>query len=209
MKVSKILTIAALVPTALIAQSSPDSIDQQGRTLLVLSIGLTASHQATVDAANIAASGSGQLAALAITHFVRPSVAIEIGTALLAQDDYVVAGRAHHEAVTPLLVGVSWSPRALAVSPEIRPFVSVAAGPYLRSVSDASAFSGASATIQTALGARLGTGANWFFGRHFAVQLEGDYHAAPEFDIENNARRNVSGFSLSGGLAFAWGGRAP
>lgn len=208
MKLSKIVLIAAFAPVMLIAQT-PDSIGQQGRTLLALSVGLTGTRQATANAARISAGGSGQLAALALTHFVRPSVAVEITAALLDQDDYVVAAHAHHEAVTPLLFGLSWSPAALALSSDVRPFVSLAAGPYVRTVSDASGFSGASATMQTALGARLGTGANWFVARHFAVQVEGDYHAAPEFAAENNTRRNVSGFSLSAGFGFVWGGRAP
>ena len=50
---------------------------------------------------------------------------------------FVSAGGASANAIFPLLVGLSYSPRALALSPSIRPFVSVAAGPYIYTVNDA------------------------------------------------------------------------
>ena len=58
------------------------------------------------------------------------------------------------------------------------------------------------------IGGRMGAGANWYLSRHFALQVEGDYHAVPAFAAVDGARRNVSGFTLSAGLGFAWGGRS-
>jgi hypothetical protein len=206
-KLSHMLLIAALVPATLVAQS-PDSLTQQGRTLISVSLGLAGTRRAVAAPGSLSAAATGQLASLAFTHFVQPSVAIDISASALAESDYVVGGHAHHEGVTPLLFGLHLSPAAWALGSELRPFVSLAGGPYIRGISDASAFGGASATTQSVIGARTGVGANWYVARHFALQLEGDYHLVPAFDAIAGAKQNVSGASLSVGLGFAWGGRA-
>jgi len=142
-----------------------------------------------------------------VTHFVHPSVAIEVNASVLDENNYVQAARAHNEQVVPLLFGVNYAPTALAVNSELRPFVSLAAGPYLHSLNDESVTSGATSSLQTVMGGRIGAGTNWYLGRHFALQLEGDYHAVPAFNAVDGVRRNVAGFALSAGAGFAWGGR--
>jgi hypothetical protein len=205
LKLSHIATVAAaLVPAILSAQSS-DTIGQRGRTLIAVNVGLTGTREASANGSSLAARGTGQVASLGITHYVHPSVGIEVSAAVLDENNVVTGTRAHHEEVLPLLFGVNYAPTALAVNGELRPFLSIAAGPYIHSLDDAS-FSSASASTQTVMGGRVGAGANWYLARHFALQLEGDYHAVPSFDAVDGARRNVSGFALSLGAGFAWGG---
>ena len=88
-------------------------------------------------------------------------------------------------------------------------FVSVAAGPYIHSLNDVSPATGVSSSLTAVMGGRVGAGANWYVTRHVALQLEGDYHAVPGFEATDGVRRSVSGFALSVGAGFAWGGSAP
>jgi hypothetical protein len=203
-KLKPLAVLAALLPAVLVAQS-PDSLGQRGRTLVAFNVGLTGVRDASVDPSTISARGKGQLASLAVTHFVHPSLAIEISGAVLDQNDYISAQGAHNEQVLPLLFGVNWAPTALAVNSELRPFVSFAAGPYLHTTNDASPAGIHSAISETLIGERLGAGANWYLSRHFALQLEGDYDAVPKFGAVDGIRRNISGFGLSAGFGFAWG----
>lgn len=207
MKIQSLMLIAGLLPAMLAAQS-PDTLGQQGRTLVSASLGLTGLHSATVDAAHVSAHGRGQVGSLSIAHFVHPSFAVEISGAVLDANNYSVGLHAHHEEVLPVLFGVNWAPTSLAVNDELRPYVSFAIGSYIHDTADASAFSGASATTEMLFGQRIGAGANWFLSRHFALQLEGDFHAVPALQSVDGIRRNVSGFTLSAGLGLAWGDRS-
>jgi hypothetical protein len=201
------LTIVSCFLPAMLGAQSLDSLGQLGRTLLAFDIGLTGTHEASVDPSKITARGKGQVASLAVTHFVHREFAIEISGAVLDENDYVTAGRAHNEQVLPLLFGVNWAPTSLAVNAELRPFASFAAGPYFHTINDASAVTGVhSAVDETLIGERIGVGANWYLARHFALQLEGDYHAVPSFASVDGIRRNVSGLALSVGFGVAWGG---
>jgi len=93
------------------------------------------------------------------------------------------------------------SPRTL------RPFLSLAAGPYVHSVADASAFGATSTTTETAAGARFGAGADWYVARHFMLRAEGDYHAVGSFAHADALTENASGFGMGFGMGFVWGGR--
>lgn len=205
MKLAHFAIALALVP-AMAGAQSPDSLGQLGRTLVAFNLGLTGTREASAAGSGVAARGTGQVAALGVTHFVHPSVAVEVSAAILDENNFVKGARAHNEQVVPLLFGVNYAPTALAVNGELRPFVSVAAGPYMHSLNDVSPATGENASVKTVFGGRVGAGANWYLARHFALQLEGDYHAVPAFDAVDGVRRQVSGFALSVGAGFAWGG---
>ena len=199
-----IIAVVGLLPAIAAAQSS-DPLGQRGRTLLAFNVGLTGSRDAAVDPSAISARDAGQVLSFGVTHFVHASLGIELSAAVMDENNYLSGARAHHEEVVPFLFGVNYAPTALAVSSSLRPFVSVAAGPYLHSMDEAS-FSGARASVETVFGGRFGAGANWYLSRHFALQVEGDYHAVRPFDAADGVRQNVSGATLSVGAGFAWGG---
>ena len=137
---------------------------------------------------------------------MRPTVAVEISAAALNADASTSGARVHANIVTPILFGLSVSPRALALSTSIRPYLSAAAGPYIHSVSDEFGTS-TSASVEAVPGARLAAGANWFVARHFVMGLEGNYHAVGKFDQPDALTEKASGFGMSLSLGFAWGGR--
>jgi len=201
MRFSSLLTIATAVPALLTAQTQ-DTLSLQGRSSLILGVGLTGTREATASSGGTTARATGQLASLAYTHFVRPNVALEFSGALL--DASSTSSSPSADAVTALLFGVSYSPRALAITRNIRPFVSAAAGPYSRWVSQANGYS-SSASSQTQLGGRVGAGVSSYVTRHFVLQVETYYHAVAEFVAVNTVARDPSGLGFSVGLGFAWG----
>lgn len=74
-------------------------------------------------------------------------------------------------------------------------------------MNDVSAFGGTTTTTETVGGARVGAGVNWYAARHFLLSLDGDYHAVGEFDHPDAVTDKASGFGVSLGLGFVWGGR--
>ena len=205
MRLRSALLLVVGFPVAVLAQSSVDSLDLTGRTNIAFGLGLTGSSQAAVSSTSVSARTTSEVASFSFSRWVRPQVAIQISTSLVgASSDVGVHGQAN--ATVPLLFGVSYSPRALAITPAIRPYVSVAAGPYTHFFTDA-LFDHLSAGTETHAGARFGAGANWFVAQHFMLSVDGHYHAVQRFVQPDAPTSNVSGFGMSLGLGFSWGGK--
>lgn len=205
MRLRSALLLVVGLPVAVLAQSSPDSLDLTGRTSIAFGLGLTGSSQAAVSPTSASARTTSEVASFSFSRWVRPQVAIQISTSLVgASSDVGVRGQA--SATVPLLFGFSYSPRALAITPAIRPYVSVAAGPYTHFFTDA-LFDHLSAGTETHAGARFGAGANWFAAKHFMLSVDGHYHAVQRFVQPDAPAANVSGFGMSLGLGFSWGGK--
>jgi len=203
--ISLVLATAVVVPVAARAQGQ-DTLSLLGRSTISLGLGLTGTRSATAGVGEVSSHTTGQVGAISFSHWVRPTVAIEISAAALNADESASGGHAHANVLTPVLFGLSVSPRALALTTSLRPYVSAAAGPYIHSVSDA--FGGnASESVEAVPGARLAAGANWFVARHFVMGLEGNYHAVGKFDRPDAITENASGFGMSLSFGFAWGGR--
>lgn len=202
-----VVAVALSAPIAVGAQVV-DSLSLVGRTNLMIGIGLTGSRDAAVGATGVRTHASGEIGSFAFNHWVSPALAVTISTAVLDADAGADATAVHVNATTPLLFGISYSPRAVAVSSTIRPFASAAIGPYFHSVSDASGrTASASARSESVPGAKLAVGANWFVARHFNASLETAYHAVGRFDVPDASGRSPSGFAMTLGFGFAWGGR--
>ena len=205
MRLASALFLVVGFPVAALAQSTVDSLDLTGRTNIAFGLGLTGSSQAAVSPSSVSARTTSEVASFAFSRWVRPQVAIQISTALVgASSDMGVRGQAN--ATVPLLFGFSYSPRALAITPAIRPYVSVAAGPYTHFFTDA-LFDHLSAGTETHAGARFGAGANWLVAQHFMLSVDGHYHAVQRFVQPDAPASNVSGFGMSLGLGFSWGGK--
>jgi outer membrane protein W len=204
----KFLIPLALLTASIATAQTPDTLSLQGRNLLAVGLGLSGTREANAVAGKATTHTTGQVGSFAFTHFISPSLAIEVSTAALDADTYANStgyGTASNDAITPLLFGLSYSPRSLALTTSIRPFLSAAAGPYFHVMTSASAGSGAHSSSQTAMGARLGSGVNWYVSHHFVLQLEADYHVVGKFEPVNGVRKDPSGFAISAGLGFAWG----
>lgn len=207
MRTSRLLVIAACVlPLAARAQAPADTLDLTGRSNLEFGIGLLGFRDASVTARNAGAHANGEIASFSFAHWVRPGVAAEISTAVIGANANLGFGGAASNVIAPILVGLRYSPSALALSRSIRPYVSLAAGPYIHSRAGVGK-DGATALTETAAGARLGAGANVFLSSHFLLAIAGDYHAVGHFDHIDTATSGANGFGVSVVLGVTWGGR--
>jgi hypothetical protein len=207
MRINQLIVLAALaMPLSARAQGSSDTLSLQGRSIIALGFGLTGTRSVTTSPGIVAEHASGQVGSLGFAHWFRPTVAVEISTSVLNADQTVSGGNVHDNALLPILFGVSVSPQAMAMSRSIRPYASVAAGPYIHAVSDVRAGSTTNST-ETVAGARLALGANWFVARHLVLGLEGNYHAVGKFDHPDAVTEKPSGFGMLASFGFAWGGR--
>jgi hypothetical protein len=188
------------------AQTGPDSLNLLGRTSLTFGLGLTGARTSDVTFSQVQTHTTGQLASLAFTHWVRPGVAVQISTGVLNADNRVSGTHVQDNAIIPILFGVSASPRELALSASVRPYVSLAAGPYIHAVDDVNVGS-VNSLMETTAGAKAAVGANWFVSRHFIVNVEGDYHVVGKFEHPDALTSKPSGFGMAIGLGLAWGGR--
>jgi hypothetical protein len=201
----KALALAALgLPVVLRAQSV-DTLSLLGRSSINVGVGLTGQRWATLGRSGIDAKVTGEIGSFGFSHWLHPEVAITIGAAMLGAQGTVSGGRVETSSVMPILFGMSYSPRALALASTLRPYVSLAAGPYLHSVSDVGA--GLSASVETVAGMRSAIGANWFVARHFMMSLEGDYHAIGHLDSIDSAGSQPGGFGMAFALGVTWGGK--
>ena len=203
---TSVFVLAIGVP--LMAGAQVDTLSLTGRSNLMLGIGLTGQRHTTASGsqASVTTTTTGEAGSFSFNHWVRPEIGVVISASLLSASSSagVSSSGASASAIFPLLFGISYSPRALALSPSIRPFVSLSAGPYIHTLSDAKLFD-VSHTSETVLGARLSAGANWFVARHFTVSVEGSYHAIGEFERQDAVAKNPSGFGMNVGFGFAWG----
>ena len=201
---SALLAVVVSVPAVASAQA-PDSLSQQGRRILALGLGVTGTREASATAGGTEARATGALLSLGYSQFVGPVLAIDISAAALDADASVGYGNAEASAITALLLGLSYSPRSLGLTPAVRPFVSAAFGPYFHHQSDASGGYGGYSSIEAHAGARVGAGARFHVARHLALLVEGNYHVVEGFETDSGAKRDPSGLGLTFGLGFTWG----
>src|SRR4051794_28833782 len=111
MRLARFLVASTLgVPVGVHAQQTPDSLSLAGRSTIALGLGLTGSRKASAAPGIATTHASGQVASIAFSHWVRPSVAIDVSAAVLDADTYASIGHASNNAVTPILFGLSVSP---------------------------------------------------------------------------------------------------
>ena len=199
------LFLAMALPAVSRAQTV-DTLELTGRSNIMLGIGLTGARDATATPTVQSTHTSGEVGSLAFSHWVRSQVAVQVSTSVINADATTSGNESHASVITPLLFGLSYSPRALALTASLRPFVSAAAGPYFHTISDA-AYNGATSTTESVAGARFAAGANWFVARHFMLALEGDYHAVGNFEHQDAVTSRASGFGMSFAFGFSWGGK--
>jgi hypothetical protein len=65
----------------------------------------------------------------------------------------------------------------------------------------------ANTTTESVAGARFAAGTNWFVAKHFMLSVEGDYHAVGRFSEQDAVTTKPSGFGMSFGFGFSWGGK--
>jgi len=207
MHIKSIALCAALVaPLSLHAQRSYDTLSLDGRKAIPGVVGLTGARNTTTVGGTVASHTDGQVGSLSYNQYIRRQLGIEIEAAVLNADSFVQPGRTHTNSITPLLFGITLAPEVFAITRNLRPFFAAGVGPYIHTVNDVSS-TGVSSSTETVAGARFGVGLNWYAARHFLMNVEAKYHAVGDFDHPDAATEKVSGWGVSLGFGFVWGGR--
>jgi hypothetical protein len=208
MRVRLVLVAAVAISPMTARAQATDSLNLQGRSTITLGIGLTSAHDASASGTGVASEKSSwELGSLAFHHWVRPQLAVLAEIDALSTENVASPTGSHSYSVDPILVGLRLSPRALAITPGLRPYASVAAGAYIHTMDDASIGGTASSTSEAAPGARLALGTEWFATRHFVIGIEGAYHAIGKFDHPDAVTDKAGGLGIALAMGFAWGGR--
>jgi hypothetical protein len=94
----------------------------------------------------------------------------------------------------------------LALGSFARPYISVAAGPYIGSQTG-DGFRDAGPQVQTVVGARLGIGADAFARNLLRLGLRAMYHATPEYGNAIGTIQSASRAQLSLEVGVSFGGK--
>jgi hypothetical protein len=199
------ILIPLLVPSLVVAQGS-DTLSLAGKNIISIGVGLTGARDNVATGTQSSTHATGEVGYLGFSHYVHPQAAVDITAAVLSTDTFAQGSTSHTNTITPILFGIHYSPEPLALSRSFRPFLSIAAGPYIHTIADATNTT-ATTTTETAAGARFGAGADWFVARHFMLRAEGEYHAVSSFDHPDALTDHASGFGFGFGMGFVWGGR--
>jgi hypothetical protein len=206
MKVKSLLGALLVVAPLVVRAQAPDTLSLLGRNALTVGIGFTKTSSTTATNTGASTHASGQIGSLEYSHWLLSSVAFQASVSLLGEDATTSPGHVHNNTLTPILVGFSLSPKSFALSRSLRPYLSVAGGPFIHTVSDVSGGT-TSNTTESSLGARFGAGANWFVLRHLVLGLDANYHAVKAFDHPDALTADPSGFGMSALIGVTWGGR--
>ncbi len=191
----------------------------EGRHSLSASLGLVMEKNGAPDAtpeAFSANTGVNNFAGMMrYRYWFRRDWALNVGVGLLSSDGNVsYAGQQvtnQNGSVFAVLMGLRYQPESWAISPKMRPYISVEAGPIVGygTNSDAeSATSGSRTFYESAAGTHLGAGMDWFFGQSLYTGLNGGYYLMTDFKKSIAGRKNFSSPDFGVTLGFLFGGRS-
>jgi hypothetical protein len=218
------------VPFALPAQTVPQtdktaSLSQpavrslRGKHRIELGVGfmteLSASNQVSIGGVTTRNDATGIGGSLAYTHWLRDAWAINVSIGVVDADatTSVSGSGTSIEAATviPLLVGVRYQPMGLTTGDTFRPYVAASVGPYFGSVSGVQTgetAASASSYTETALGSRLGVGADVLLGKRFTLGFGIGYCLVSDFENRIGSETNYSGPDLALFFGILLGGAA-
>ena len=152
---------------------------------------------------------------VAYTYWFERDWAIHASIGFLDADAKTTVGRgrtvSEAAAVMPLLLGLRYYPSALAPSSGMRPFLAGALGSYVgwQSADRFGPGLTTEARSETAAGAYVGAGIDWFVSNLFKIGLNGGYHFVSDFDRPIGTEDNYSGAELSLTFGFIFGKSRP
>ena len=149
-------------------------------------------------------SGSGGfVGAVGYDYFAREDLAIGISVGVLeagTSSSIGVGGITSRSAtVVPVLAGATYYPEALAIGPNLRPFIAGSAGPYLGSATnnEVGATVATESISEAVFGLRIASGVDWFVSRHVKLGLDVGYHFVDDFDDRIGSTDDYSGVEVS------------
>ncbi len=192
-----LILLSMIIGSIGIAQDLPLA----GRSSIELSLGFWtggASASATVGTAGVRseAGTNGFSGGLAYAYWLQENLTLTFSGGLRSAEANSTVNLTsvvnRSSAVIPVLLGV----RYYFLNPEpvdnIRPFVSLAVGPYFGAEASSTLLAQQS-HVETAIGGRPGIGVDFRLGNHFKLGADVGYHVTADFRTEVGGRKSYNG----------------
>jgi outer membrane protein W len=217
--IRNLITLTAIcMPITSLAQTAgdPNTVSLRGRHEITLSIGmlsaLSASSEVSVANVDMTSEVNGLIGSIGYAYWFSDEWAAGVSVGMTNADASMsVSGAGAYmesAAVYPLLIGLEYKPRALAIGSALRPNVYAYIGPYFGYASDVRAGwdTGAESYSEMALGSLLGAGLDLSLGKRFTLGAAVGYRFVTDFERRIGSEKNHSSPEFSLSLGFAIGG---
>ena len=217
-----ILICSTLVVTPAVAEdtdhpkTSSSSILLEGRHAITIQLGVL--NQVSAES-NVSADGvtsdtrvSGFSGSLSYSYWAGRDWSIEVSSGVIdAETMTSVSGdgvRSESAGVVPLLFGAAFHPARLGVGSSVRPYGSLAIGPYFGFATNSKAGTtlAEESVLESVLGFRVRSGVDTFIGERFRIGFAAGYHFVSDFDAPIGADRDYSGPEFALGFGILIGG---
>jgi len=203
------ITVSFVLFLSVFAFPQNKKIDLNGKHTIGLNIGLSnQTTNVTVDVPDVSSDMNFQ-ASLAYNYWFSEELSVEANAGYIASSVstsvsvFNIQQKTSH--ITPFYFGVKYSPLALKVSENIRPFAAVLAGGVTGSGTD-NKINLLSVTTEsyteTVFSFKTSIGADGLISDFFKLGMSADYLYMPDFSRSIGTRKNYSGFNLSVNLGF-------
>ena len=197
------------------SESDGPSVLMRGRHGISVSAGLlnriTVQNDVVDGTVRSEVSDTGMLVSLSYAYWIKDEWNVGVGVSLIdaGAKTSVESGEVTSEsaAVTAVHFGVAYYPAALALSPSLRPYGSVAIGPWLGSATNSHVGTNVeSKTVsESVLGLRVQAGMDMFFAGRFKAGIVAGYDLVSDFDEQIGSHRNYSGPLFAAGFGILLG----
>ncbi|MBN1632657.1 MAG: outer membrane beta-barrel protein [Ignavibacteria bacterium] len=211
-KIISLLVIFVLIPVIVFAQNNnvkTEKINLKGNHVIGLNLGLSnQTTNVTVDINNVSTDMNFQ-ASLSYNYWFTNELAIEANAGYLASSvnsNVTIFNVEQKTAViAPYYLGAKYSPEALSISDNIRPFVSFLVGGVTGSGTEEKVTLLNVTTevyTESVFSMKSGIGADALVSKLIKLGLSVDYMYMPDFKRTVGTRKNYSGVNVSFGLGF-------
>jgi opacity protein-like surface antigen len=200
------LVLALHLPVCIAAQAQDISLNK--RSALELNVGLWSGRALNAIAPNGIRAEVGSdafVGGLQFTHWVQEYLSVTFSAGLLAgkasSTVNILGVKQQVSSVYPVLLGLRCYALGSAAEGDVRPYLSLAAGPYVGAEVSNSIWQQETRT-ETAFGGRLGAGVDFIVSDHFKLGAHVGYNVMSDFSIPVGGRRNYNGGEFSLGLGY-------
>jgi len=180
-----------------------------GRSSIEMSLGFwggaSASSSTSIVGIRTHAGTDGFSGGLAYAYWLREGISLTLSGGLRsasASSTLNTLGETDQaSAVIPILLGLRFYLPQPEPGDNIRPYVSLAVGPYFGAEASSTILQRQS-HVETAIGARPGVGIDFFLGNHFKLGADVGYHVMENFNSEVGGRRSYNGGEFCFVLGF-------
>jgi outer membrane protein W len=201
--------VSCIVAAVLSVPCHAQDFSLKGRSSLELNVGLWGGGSATntiaVTGIRAQARTNGFTGSLVYNRWLQQNLSLTLRAGFLAGEASTTVSSSgvdlHASSVIPILLGVRYYLPYPASDDAVRPFLSLAVGPYLGFEANNTVTS-QEALSETAFGGRVGIGLDFPISNHFLLGARAGYNLMADFSTPIGARKNYSSGEFSFGFGY-------